>query len=93
MHPDNYVMNYCHGWLKIWIEKHAVSNYACNIIIYNAQIVLQGMTNNVRYTFSVADTTRVVYNKYWAQQIGIDGTKYNIECGNFNTYKIHKQTA
>ena len=27
------------------------------------------MTNNVRFTFSGSDTTRVVYNYYWARQI------------------------
>lgn len=30
--------------------------------IYNAQVSLQGLTNNVRITLSVADTQHVVYN-------------------------------
>jgi hypothetical protein len=32
--------------------------------IYNAQIFLQGMTKNVRFTFSVGDTTWAIYNYY-----------------------------
>ena len=30
------------------------------------------MTSNVRSTFNVGDTTRVVYNKYWARQIEME---------------------
>ena len=30
--------------------------------IYDVQNVLQGVTNNIRYTFSVSDTTWAVYN-------------------------------
>ena len=29
------------------------------------------MTNNVRFTFSVGDNTRAVWNYYWAQQISL----------------------
>ena len=31
---------------------------------YNAQQISQGMTYNVRFTFSVCDTTHAVYHKY-----------------------------
>ncbi len=30
--------------------------------MYNAQMFQQGMTNNVRFTFSVGGTTMAVYN-------------------------------
>ena len=33
------------------------------------KFLLQGSTNNVKYTYSVSDTTRVVYNQYGAKQI------------------------
>ena len=32
-------------------------------------MLLQGMTNNVKFTFSVRDTIWVGYNLYWARQI------------------------
>jgi hypothetical protein len=34
-----------------------------------AKYILQGKTNNVRFTISVGDTTRVVFNQYWAREI------------------------
>ena len=39
------------------------------LYIYNAQIVLQEVTTNVRFTFSLSYTTHVVYNQYRARQI------------------------
>ena len=48
-----------------WIfdeNNHVVSDGSCNIVMYNAQKNLQGMTNNTRFTSSVGDTTRAVYN-------------------------------
>ena len=40
------------------------------LYIYDPDVFFfQGMTNNVRFTFSVGDTRRAVYNKYWARQI------------------------
>lgn len=42
---------------------HLVSGSNCNIV-NNAQNILRAITNNVRFTFGVDDTTRVgvVYN-------------------------------
>jgi hypothetical protein len=37
--------------------------------VYDAQMFLQGMTNKVRCTFSVSDTTRAVHNQYIARQL------------------------
>ena len=44
------------------MEKHLVSDSNCNIVMYNAQISLLVMTNTIRFTISVSDTTQVVYN-------------------------------
>jgi hypothetical protein len=64
-------MEYCHGWfifewkfylvLKWQQLQHCISIIQC--------LFLQKMTNNVRFTFSVDDTTNVVHNEYWARQI------------------------
>jgi hypothetical protein len=50
--------------IGIWIKIHSVSDnqWQHNDKIYNAQMSLQEMTNNLRFTLSVADTTHVVYN-------------------------------
>ena len=37
----------------------------------------KGLTNKVRFTFSVGDTTQAVKNKYWVKANGIDDTKYD----------------
>ena len=36
------------------------------------------LTNNVKFTFSVGNTTHTVLNKYWVKTNGIDDTKYDI---------------
>ena len=48
--------------IEIWMKNHLVSDNYCNIVIYKAQIILQGMTNYVWFTFNVGDTTQAVYN-------------------------------
>ena len=48
--------------IEIWMKQHLVSDIHCDIVINNAQIFVQGMTNNVRFTFRVDDTSRAVYN-------------------------------
>jgi hypothetical protein len=45
------------------MENHLVSDNDYNMVcIYSAEILLQGMTNIVRSTFCVGDTTRAVQN-------------------------------
>jgi hypothetical protein len=42
----------------------------CNIVnLQHSNFLLQDMTKNVEFMFSVGDTTRGVYNWYWARQI------------------------
>ena len=45
---------------EVWMKNQKFSDNYCNIV-YSAQILLQAMTNNVRFTFSVSDTTQAVY--------------------------------
>ena len=48
------------------------------------------MTSNVKFTFSVDDTTHVIYNEYWARQIRIGDTNYNISVvGKMQPFKTH----
>ena len=42
------------------LDENPLSDINCNITICNAQIGLQGMTNNVRFTFSGGDTPQAV---------------------------------
>ena len=53
---------------EIWMKTHLVSDNICSIVIFDVQIILQGMTNSVRLAFSVGDTTRAVYNYNWERQ-------------------------
>ena len=42
--------------IEIWLKTHLISDSNFNIVI------LWGMTNNVKLTFVVGETTRAVYN-------------------------------
>jgi hypothetical protein len=47
--------------------------------IHKAQVLLQGMANNViTFTFIVGDTTRVVYNEYWCIELVIVNTVFSV---------------
>ena len=59
MHPNIFAMSWMN---EIWMKTHLVSDNICSIVIFDVQIILQGMTNSVRLAFSVGDTTRAVYN-------------------------------
>ena len=48
--------------IELLCENHQGSNNNCIIVTLKYLKLLQGMTNNVRITFSVGDTTWVVYN-------------------------------
>ena len=60
VHPNISMMKYCHELWKFGLKNNCKStNTFC----------LQGMTNNVRFAFSVGDTTRTVSNWYRARQL------------------------
>ena len=45
------------------MKNYLVNDSNCNVVnVYAQNYGLQGMTNNVRFTFSVGGTTRVVCN-------------------------------
>ena len=50
--------------IEIWMENHSMSDNICNLckFVMPNFFFTQGMTNNVRFTLSVSDTMRVVYN-------------------------------
>ena len=45
-----------------WMIENWIKNHLVTLQIYNVQVLLQGMTNNVRFTLSNGDPTRVVSN-------------------------------
>ena len=50
-------------------------------------IFYKGGQNNVRFAFSVGDTTHAVYNKYQTRQLGIGDTNSTIfDCYMFSVY-------
>ena len=53
-HPNNFVMN---NVMEIWMKNHLVGDDIWSTVNFNSQILLKGMTNNVRLIFSVGDTT------------------------------------
>ena len=61
LHPNIDVMNLYHRWLKFGWKKQFVSENTCNF--YNVKFLLQGMTTDTKFTFSVGDTTHAVYTK------------------------------
>ena len=56
------------------MKNHLVSDNNCNAVNVYCPIFWQGMTNNVRFAFSVGDTLGAVHNKYWARQNKIGDT-------------------
>jgi hypothetical protein len=48
------------------------------LLIFNVQKTLQGMTNNVRFTFNVGGTTQRVYKLAWSKANRISDIKYNV---------------
>jgi hypothetical protein len=48
--------------IEIWMKHHLGSDGYPLLQIYNVQVVLQGMTNNIKFAFSVGDTTLVLHN-------------------------------
>ena len=65
-----------------WDANHLVNDNICNIVnIQCPNMFLQGMTNNVRFPCNVNNTTRMIYNEYWAIQIELVtlNTTINVE--------------
>jgi choline-glycine betaine transporter len=63
--------------VEIWTKKHLVSDSNCNIVVYEAQILLQRMTNNVGlYLVLVTLNMRFIISINQDNWIG--DTKYNI---------------
>ena len=49
--------------IQVWMKDHLVSDNIYNTIkSIVPKYIFQGLMNNVRFTFSVGDTTRAVYN-------------------------------
>jgi hypothetical protein len=64
--------------IEIWTNNHSISDNIASLQIYNAQIILQGMTNNVMFTCSVGDTIRGGIQVELSKTNGIGDTTYNI---------------
>jgi hypothetical protein len=64
--------------IKIWMNNHSISDNIATLQIHNAQIIIQGMTNNVMFTCSVGDTTRGGTQVELSKTNGIGDTTYNI---------------
>jgi hypothetical protein len=79
VHPNIFVIIYYHAWLKVgWIITSSKWQYLRTLSIVNARMFIQGMTINVRFTFSVGDATWAGYNVFicWARQNRIGDTIY-----------------
>jgi hypothetical protein len=55
---------------EMYMKYHLISENDWTIENLYCPTYLQSMTNNVKVALSVGDATRVVYNYYWARQIG-----------------------
>ena len=49
--------------IEIWMKKLLSDNKSQHCKIYNAQMFLQDITNSVKFTFSVGDSTQGVCNE------------------------------
>ena len=57
LHPNIFVIRYLSWMIEVWMKNHLVSDK--NHSIANLQCP---MATNVRFTFSVRDTTQTAYN-------------------------------
>ena len=48
--------------IELWMKKPLESDNNCNIINIECFVCLQGLSKNVRFTFSVGDTARAIYD-------------------------------
>jgi hypothetical protein len=48
--------------IKLLMKNHLVSDSVETMHIYDARIFLQGMTNDVGFTFSLGNTTHAIYD-------------------------------
>ena len=58
-HFCNEILSSCMIWT--WMKNHSLRDIHCNIVnLKCSNILLQGMMNNVKFTFHIGDTTWVV---------------------------------
>jgi hypothetical protein len=63
LHPNIFVNEILSQMIEIWMKINVVTDHSCNIEknIQCLQFLLE-MTNNIKFTFSIGDTTPAVYN-------------------------------
>ena len=64
-YASSHSCNEIFSWMiEIWMENDLLSGSNCNIVMVLCQVFLQGMRNNVSFTYSVNDNTWVDLKYY-----------------------------